>query len=277
MLRYSRVLPLFALLFATMRVGTARADMLPEGFTFRRPLNFKQAVSDAPGPNAAVAEFYTNGQAKPDGSDIRVTTADRILVPQKILQISPKDDFVRIAFATLGDGPYDVWWGDAKAGGGGGGGAGLAPAKELDIKRGIFAEVFRTPAGAQREARNAQGLDKLFHQNKPMGAVFVPEIFLGYNPLGEEWDTMFHYQSQFKIDKAITADFAFTVANTGALTIDGKVIAEEIRSGHQGAGARSQAGRASGGLAQHRRHAGESRRRADRGGGGVAAAGGSAL
>src|SRR5437016_2668608 len=64
------------------------ADSLPEGYTFRRTLNFKQAASDAPGQNAAWAEFYTNGAAKADGSDIRVTTADRVIVPHKILQCS---------------------------------------------------------------------------------------------------------------------------------------------------------------------------------------------
>src|SRR4051812_23472815 len=67
---------------------TARADTLGDGWAWRRPLTFRQAASDAPGDNIAWAEFYTNGAQQTDGADLRITTAERAIVPHKIMQIS---------------------------------------------------------------------------------------------------------------------------------------------------------------------------------------------
>lgn len=203
--------------------AVARGDMLPEGWQYRRPLAFKQIVSDAPGENVAWAEFYTNGQHKPDGSDLRVTTNDRQIVPHKVMQVSGENDLVRIAFQTHGDGPYYVWWGNAKA---------AKPEKELEVRRGIFVEVYQYPGGV---AENAERLAKVFERAKaPVGEVFVNEIFLGHNPLGEEWNLLLRYGGQFKIDKDVTASLAFTVNDTGWLKIDGKMVAQEYRRGIQG-------------------------------------------
>src|SRR5438874_12824172 len=92
----------------------ARADTRGEGWPWRRALALRQAASDAPGDNIGWAEFYTNGAQKTDGADLRVTTADRTIVPHKIMQVSRDSDLVRVAFATKGDGPYFVWWGNPK-------------------------------------------------------------------------------------------------------------------------------------------------------------------
>ena len=192
-------------------------EQLPDGWSFRRALNFKQAISDAPGVDVAVAEFYCDGGQKSDASDLRITTADRTIVAHRVLQSSPKDDFVRVAFEARSDGPYYVWWGNPRA---------ENPAVNLEIKRGVLAEVFRVPAGRKD---NVQAVTKLFEQASPVGSLFVPDIFLGYNPLGEEWGMMFRFSGQFKIDKPIKADFAFTAADTGSLTIDGKRIAAVFR------------------------------------------------
>jgi len=108
-----------------------RGETLGEGWGWRRPLVFGGARSVAPGESAAWGEFYGNGAQASDWADLRVTTADRVVMPLKVLvsgASSAKSDFVRVAFATKGDGPYYAWWGNSKA---------TKPAEELEIRRGV--------------------------------------------------------------------------------------------------------------------------------------------
>src|SRR4051794_31389076 len=103
----------FCVLACTCVDVTARGETLGEGWTWRRPIQFKQALSDAgggAGENVAWVEFYANGMQKGDGGDIRVTSADRVVMPSRVMQASGESDLVRVAFATRNDGPYYVWW-----------------------------------------------------------------------------------------------------------------------------------------------------------------------
>ena len=191
----------------------ARAEPLGDGWLYRRPLTFKTAASDAPGDNLAWTEFYTNGAALPDGSDIRVTTADRMVVPSRLMQVSGQNDFVRLAFATKAEGPFYVWWGNPKPD---------KPAPELEINRGILAEIYKFPGGP---IENETQVRKAFERaGKPLGAVFLPEPCLGYNPLGEEWTAMVKYHGQFKIDKPGSYEIAFGAGDRGYLAIDGQTV-----------------------------------------------------
>jgi hypothetical protein len=188
------------------------ADTLGEGWSWRRPIAFKQALSDAPGESTAWVEFYANGRQAPDGADIRVTTADRVVLPSKVMQVSRDSDFLRVAFATRGDGPYYVWWGNPKA---------EKPAKELEIKRGILLEVSHNTVA---------GLAALDAPQGPVLASFIlPEISIGFNPLGEERQMVLHYTGAFKIERPISVQWAFTVNDLATLTIDGKEIARETQ------------------------------------------------
>src|SRR5579863_6790244 len=92
-----------------------RAETLGPAWPWRRPLLFRQAISDALGENIAWSEFYANGAQKADGSDIRITTADRTIVPYKVLQVSRDNDLVRVVFATRSAGPYYACWGNPQA------------------------------------------------------------------------------------------------------------------------------------------------------------------
>ena len=202
----------------------ARADPLGEGWVYHRPLAVKLIATDAPGDSIAEAEFWMNGAQKPDGSDLRVVDPVRGVVPMRILESSPDNDFVRIAFETRTDATYVAWWGNEKAP------KPTTPA--LVIKRGILAEVYKFPGGP---VAAEPGLRRAFaNAGPPVGALFVPEIFLGYNPLGEEWNAMFHYTGQFKIDKPGTFDIAFTVQDSGMLYIDGTQVEERFKSGLNG-------------------------------------------
>ncbi|HVT79533.1 MAG TPA: PKD domain-containing protein, partial [Phycisphaerae bacterium] len=209
------------LLLAAVRRATA--ETLPDGFAFRRPLTFRQITSDAPGDNIAVAEFFANGSQKADGSDFRVTTADRFIMPHKVLQSSKDNDYVRIAFATRSDGPYYVWWGNPKA---------EKPAKDLEVRRGIYLEVFHNDGRAGRGGGGVNAID--LPPGLPIGAFVMPEVNLGFNPAGDAQQIVMHYTAQFKIDRPITSQMAFTVNDLGILSIDGKEVDRELKSGLRG-------------------------------------------
>ncbi|HEY4330507.1 MAG TPA: PKD domain-containing protein [Phycisphaerae bacterium] len=197
---------------------TLKAELLGDGWTYRRPLAFRQGLSDAPGDNMAWAEFYANGTQLPDGADIRVTSGDKIVMPHKLMQVSRDSDFIRIAFATKSDGPYFVWWGNPKA---------EKPAKELEIRRGIHLEISRMPAGRGGPA----ALDA---PGGPVMASFqLPEISLGYDPLGDERGVLLHYTGMFKVERPVSVQMAFTLTEQGLLSIDGKEI-DRQRGGLRG-------------------------------------------
>jgi PKD repeat protein len=213
--RFRCVLVVALLVVFGVWVAPARGQILGDGWTMRRPLTCKLQASDAPGENVAWAEFYANGAQKPDGSDLRVTDKDRVLMPMRVLRISPDDDFIRIAFAaTRGDGTYYVWWGNPKPAK-----AGPGP---LEIKRGVLAEVYRFPGGVMdSEERMARAFERA---GAPEGALFVPDIMLGFNPMGDDWTALIRYRGQFRLDKAGAYELALAVNNSGSVAIDGKAL-----------------------------------------------------
>ena len=73
-----KVLSVSYLLAFALAGGTrASGETLGEGWPLRRQVTVRQIASDAPGENIAWAEIYVTADHKSDGSDIRVTTADR--------------------------------------------------------------------------------------------------------------------------------------------------------------------------------------------------------
>ncbi len=194
-------------------------ETLGDGWQWRRPLVFKQVLSDAPGENIAWAEFYANGTQQSNGTDIRVTTADRQVMPQKLMEVSRDSDLVRVAFATKSDGPYFVWWGNPKA---------EKPGeKELEIKRGVYLEVLRN------DLRPAAALNQAGASGTVLASYFVPELSLGYDPYGEERNVVLRYSAQFRLDRALKPSMAFTTTEMGAMWIDGKEVGRE-RGGMRG-------------------------------------------
>jgi hypothetical protein len=191
----------------------ARAETLGQGWPYHRKLVVNVAPSDAPGENLAEAQFYTNGTQRPDGNDIRVTTPEGVLVPLRIMRMSAADDLVRIAFVTHSSGAYYVYWGNPKAD---------TPGPLAEIKRGVWCEIFKFPGG---DLGGTDRIRAIFNRARIVeGSVFIPEIFLGYNPLGNEENIMFRYRSQIKIDQAGSYDIAYAVDDAGYVVFDGQPI-----------------------------------------------------
>jgi PKD repeat protein len=223
-MRSKRTIHFAILASCALLSAAAFAEPLGEGFPYRRPLTVKLPTTDLPADsNIAVAEFYTNGTQKPDGSDIRIVDPNRGVVPSKILEISPEGDFVRVAFEARADNTYTANWGNPNA---------KAGPQLAAIKRGILAEIYKYPGGPVNTEANIR---KCFEKaGAPIGALFVPDIFLAYNPLGNEENIMIRYTSQLYSAAGGSYEFGFTVDDAGFLAIDGKILEVKATNSLQG-------------------------------------------
>ena len=196
------------------------AATLGQGWPYHRMLTVEIPDNDAPGQNIAWAEFYTNQSRLPDGSDLRATTPEGVILPIYIMRISPDDDLVRLAFQALASGEYEVWWGNPNPGE-------APPALHMD--RGVFMQVFQfdrnAVGGGWQQAQN------VLLQDQSDESFFVPNIFNQFDPTGDYNRRMFLYQGQMHIAEEGTYTFAFEVSTMGYCNIDGQNILAKNRAG----------------------------------------------
>ncbi len=199
--------------------GLSRGSTLGTGWTYRRVLRVNLFPTSAPGKNLAWAQFYTNSARLPDGRDLRVTTASGTLLPMRILRVSNKDDLVRLAFQEPAAGEYFVWWGNKHPG---------AAPPALKIDRGIFLRVYPLVQGPRRNWRQMR---RHFKQATCFASMFVPEMFMGYDPTGWNRQDMMLYRATLHITSAGNYTFAFDVADVGFLNLNGKNLLTKTRPG----------------------------------------------
>lgn len=218
-MKYLRLFVLLGVLFCFISLHSLRAATLGQGWTFHRPLTVLVPDTDAPGKNIAWAEFYTNQARLPDGSDLRVTTSDRVILPIYIMRISPDDDLVRLAFQAPADGDYQVWWGNPHPDN---------PPPALQIDRGVLMQIFQFDNDAL--GGGWQQTQNVLQQDQPDESFFVPNIFNQFDPTGDYNRRMFLYTGQLHIAEPGTYTFAFDVSTMGYLNIDGQNILAKNRA-----------------------------------------------
>jgi len=117
----------------------------------------------------------TAGLCKPDGSDIRVTTAMGKAVLSETLMTGPGDR-ARVAFAKQGPlKRYYVYFGNPNP-----------PARrvKLPIRRGVLLETRRCRSDPPNKLEQAR---RIFEKSGPLiGRRFMDRMFLGYNPFSPE-------------------------------------------------------------------------------------------
>ena len=199
--------------------GISRGATLGSGWAYRRSLRANLFPTSAPGKNLAWAQFYTNSARLPDGRDLRVTTATGTILPMRILRVSKKDDLVRLAFQEPAAGEYYVWWGNKHPG--------IAP-PVLKIDRGIFLRVYPLVPGPRRNWRQMR---RLFHRATCFSSMFVPEMFMGYDPTGWNRQDMMLYRANLHITSAGKYTFAFDVSDVGFLNLNGNNLLTKTRPG----------------------------------------------
>ncbi len=188
------------------------AGVLGPGWPYRRALMVAARPENAPGKSMAWASFYTNSKRLPNGSDLRITTAGGLVMPMKLLQISPNNDLVTVAFEAPSSGTYYACWGNPHPG---------APPPPLKIDRGVYLRAYRFAPGGNGSPR---GMLRALEHGQVAGRLIVPNIFLGYDPLGFARHAMFLYTGYLHIVRPGKYTFGFDVASKGFLDLDGDML-----------------------------------------------------
>lgn len=174
-------------------VAAALADQAPwlsPEWAARRVVDVKAAAT--PGEGVAVAEFFSGGLAKPDGTDVRVAVRGRQPVGHRVLQAGP-GDFFRVAFATSPqESRYYLYYGNPKA----------AAPDAWEPRRGVLLEVRRWPGGRADTLAQVQAA---WAKAEAVGADFVGNVSFGFNPFGpSDMAAIYRYVGWFLPPKAGT-------------------------------------------------------------------------
>lgn len=188
------------------------ATELGSHWPYRRKLTVAGISTSGPGVPMAWAAFYTNSNRLPDGADLRVITAGGLIMPMKILYVSPHNDRVVIAFKAPASGTYYACWGNPHPG---------PPPPELQIARGVYLRMFQFHPGRNFTPR---GMLAAFNHAEVTGRQMVPNIFLGYNPFGFSRRCMLLYSGYIHTVRRGVYTFAFDVAGRGFVQLDGNTL-----------------------------------------------------
>lgn len=170
--------------------------------------------SKLPGDDIAVVTLPTGGLAKPDGSDVRVATAEDNEVPCRVLMDGPADQ-VRVAFALRGAGRYYVYFGNPKAD---------APKEKLDIRRGVLLEMWGFPGGPFRTLGHVQ--DVFYKAKNLLGRDFRDRIWNAHNPFGPQAAVAATYTGWLNVIAEGEYTFATSSQNASFLLLDDQLLVD---------------------------------------------------
>lgn len=195
-----------------------RADSAPWWNThwhWRRVVSAPQPRSNRDGGDAAWVEAYLNGAAKPDGTDIRVTTAGGKPVKHFVMQTGP-GDLARVCFAlSARTQKYHIYYGNAQA---------EALGDTWRPQRGVLLEGWAYRGGSIGSLTLTQQTFKKAGQ--PTGRTFVPNVYLGHNPFGPPSHYCHLYTGWLWCVRPGRYAFATTSKDASFLLIDGKTVVQ---------------------------------------------------
>lgn len=201
----------------TIMLLAVLAQPVRADWQFRRAIDANWEPAHSPPTSLAIADFYTAGHAKPDGSDIRVTTEDGTPVASRVLMMGPGDR-ARVAFSLQRPiKKYFVYFG------------GQAPATtqpgpdELKLDCGLHLEMKELASAGRLDS--FQRLSDAWDQGgKVIGETLIPEANLGFNPFGPQDRTV----SRVTGSVFAPVDGQYVVSlwarNFAALFLDGKPV-----------------------------------------------------
>ncbi len=200
----------FFLLFAL--VPSVRAD-----WQFRRQIDANWEPGQSPPTSLAVADFYTAGHSKADGSDICMTTEDGTFVASHVLMMGPGDR-ARVVFSLKRPiKKYFAYFGDP------------VPARpqpgpgDLKFDCGLHLEMKQLDYAGPLNNFNRLA-DAWDRGGKVIGETLIPEAAIGFNPFGAEDRTV----SRISGSVFAPVDGQYVVSlwadNFAALFLDGKPV-----------------------------------------------------
>jgi PKD repeat protein len=183
---------------------------------FRRPIAANWDPEESPPTSLAVADFFTAGHARLDGSDIRVTTDDGTPVASHVLVMGPGDR-ARIVFTLQRPiKNYWVYFGGPKP-------ASTQPATgAVKFDCGLHMEIKQLAGRRVRAVDDIQ--DAWERSGNVIGETMIPEASLGFNPLGPMDHTIARISGS--LFAPIDGDYIFSVfaQDFAALYLDGKPV-----------------------------------------------------
>lgn len=179
----------------------------------RREVEVRAVPPKYEGDEVGYVEFWTAGNLKPDGSDLRVV-AEGALTPYKIIQIGP-GDYCKLSFRLARNAAtYYIYYGNPSA---------PEEKQDWEPKRGLLLEIrrYRGP-GFQTWDQMKESLDQA--KSSVMGRQYVPNVFHGYNPFGETVNYLSLYTGWLAIPSAGDYVFATTSDDASFLFIDDNLV-----------------------------------------------------
>ena len=201
-----------ALALAAAPAAADQAPWLGPAWQVRRVVDVTVKPSSGPDEEVAVCDFYSGGLTKPDGGDIRVAARGSRLVPHQVLQVGP-GDLVRVAFAASpSDERYTIYYGNP----------GAEPPEPWAPKRGVLLTARKWAGGGMQTLDQVR---RAWAKAEPLGADFVTQPMLGFNPFGEsEMPCAYHFVGYFTVQAAGTYDFAITSDGASWFLVDGNEV-----------------------------------------------------
>ncbi len=206
-------------LFAYVGVARAQSTWWDRNWSYRRAVDIPPAkpgpaTKDTAGaPEIAWVTIPTGGRCKPNGSDIRVTTAGRNVVASRVLMVGPGDQ-ATVAFARRGAiRNYYVYFGNKTP---------PAQSAPLDIRRGVLMETKLYAGGAPTTLAQAR---RAFDRAATLlGRGFRKSIFVGHNPFGRQRSLAIRYTAWLSCPVDGAYEFACSSQDASFLLVDDKEI-----------------------------------------------------
>jgi hypothetical protein len=208
---YSRVAWLATAI--TLFVPQCASAWFDPAWPFRREVELAWEAEKASGSELALAEIYTAGHHKEDGSDIRVAADDGRVVASRVLGIGP-GDFVRLVFnPSKGQRKYHVYFGNENP-----------PPKpkgteDVVYHAGLLMEMRAFPGGPVNNA--TQIIDAFDRAKTPIGTTMIPSLFIGRNPFGEQQQWVTRFTGIVYAPLLGEYTFAISADDRGLLMLDG--------------------------------------------------------
>lgn len=195
----------------------AQSVWFDAAWPMRRSIEVTWDETRGTGEEIAYIEFHTAGHHKPDGSDIRVATAEGRLVARQVLQIGP-GDYARVAFDLVkGQRRYFVFFGHPDPP--------PLPEHLRQVKRGfgLIMEVRELPGNAQVDSFE-QIRQTWQRARNVLGTTIIDSPFVGYHPFGDQDRTVTRLTGT--IFAPMDGDYLFQINadDRGALYINGQPV-----------------------------------------------------
>jgi TolA-binding protein len=194
--------------------GAALRAQAPAGkastFTTVRTVQVPSMPSPA---EVVVAEFYTHGELRPDGSNLAVTTSAGQPVPWRVFQVGP-GDFCRVAFQTAPkQTAYRIRYG------------GDGPRPTSPAWTAASGLVLETRRWKSCNLHNLASVRAAFAAAAPLGSDYVGGVFHGYNPFWPEAEPFLSvYRGKLVVGTAGKYRFFTSSQDCSFLLIDGRQV-----------------------------------------------------